>query len=426
LQVKYTHQISGEISVPGDKSLSHRAVMLGALARGTTVVHGFLKGEDCLSTIGCLRQLGVPIDVDGDKVEISGRGGELSSPAGVLDAGNSGTTVRLLMGILASRPGLYAVLSGDESLLRRPMGRVVKPLRQMGGILFGRDDNRLLPITVLGKDLKGITYQSPVASAQVKSAVLLAGLSARGWTEVIEPTLSRDHTERMLRAFGVNVECHDTAVALAGGQSLTAREIHVPGDISSAAFFIVAALVVPNASLRIENVGINHTRSGIIDALREMGAVIRLENRRTYGYEEVADICVESCTLKGAVFGGDLIPRMIDEIPALAVAALTAGGRTVIKDATELRVKESDRIHALVEELGKLGAEISERPDGLEITGGKRLTGSLVSGHGDHRMAMALAVAGLVARGQTTVEGAASVAVSFPGFWEMLKSVSHG
>ncbi len=426
MQVKYTHQISGEISVPGDKSLSHRAVMLGALARGTTVVHGFLKGEDCLSTIGCLRQLGVPIDVDGDKVEISGRGGELSSPAGVLDAGNSGTTVRLLMGILASRPGLYAVLSGDESLLRRPMGRVVKPLRQMGGILFGRDDNRLLPITVLGKDLKGITYQSPVASAQVKSAVLLAGLSARGWTEVIEPTLSRDHTERMLRAFGVNVECHDTAVALAGGQSLTAREIHVPGDISSAAFFIVAALVVPNASLRIENVGINHTRSGIIDALREMGAVIRLENRRTYGYEEVADICVESCTLKGAVFGGDLIPRMIDEIPALAVAALTAGGRTVIKDATELRVKESDRIHALVEELGKLGAEISERPDGLEITGGKRLTGSLVSGHGDHRMAMALAVAGLVARGQTTVEGAASVAVSFPGFWEMLKSVSHG
>jgi len=423
LRVRPMDTISGEITVPGDKSISHRAVMLGAMARGTTVVKGFLMGEDCLSTVSCFRQLGVPVEIKEDTVIITGCGGQLQSPDAVLDAGNSGTTVRLLMGILAASPGLSAVLDGDNSLAHRPMGRVMTPLIRMGAQFASREDN-YLPISVSGRQLWGISYSSPVASAQVKSAVLLAGLSAGGDTEITEPFRSRDHTERMLKAFGAKLESHGTTVALTGGQALHGCQVKVPGDISSAAFFITAALTAKEGSLGIKNVGINHTRSGIIDALREMGADIRLNNRRMSGYEEVADLHIESSDLRGAVFGGDLIPRMIDEIPALAVAALAARGSTVIKDAAELRVKESDRIEVLVKELRRMGADISERPDGLEIRGGRRLNGTAVSGYGDHRMAMALAVAGLMADGETLVKDAESVTVSFPNFWDMLALVS--
>ncbi|MBO8168334.1 MAG: 3-phosphoshikimate 1-carboxyvinyltransferase [Thermoanaerobacteraceae bacterium] len=424
MQVKQVRAINGKITVPGDKSISHRAVMLGALASGTTEVEGFLMGADCLSTVNCLRLLGVPVKLAEDKVTVIGCGGkDLQVPDSVLDTGNSGTTTRLLMGILASQPGMYAVLSGDSSLNRRPMDRVTRPLRRMGAEILGRDDAALLPVTVVGRELTGLTYHTPVASAQVKSAILLAGLRAKGHTTVVEPSLSRDHTERMLQAFGVRLERQGTAVTLAGGQTLTGQTIKVPGDISSAAFFMVAALVVANGSLTIKNVGINPTRSGIIDALRQMGAGITLENPRKYGFEEVADIKVESSSLRAAEFGGDLIPRMIDEIPALAVAALAARGKTVIRDAAELRVKESDRITMLARELRKLGAEITERPDGMEITGGRALTGTTVTSYGDHRLAMALAVAGLAARGVTTVSGVESVTVSFPGFQDLLRSV---
>lgn len=424
MQVKQVRAINGKITVPGDKSISHRAVMLGALASGTTEVEGFLMGADCLSTVNCLRLLGVPVKLAEDKVTVIGCGGkDLQVPDSVLDTGNSGTTTRLLMGILASQPGMYAVLSGDSSLNRRPMDRVTRPLRRMGAEILGRDDAALLPVTVVGRELTGLTYHTPVASAQVKSAILLAGLRAKGYTTVVEPSLSRDHTERMLQAFGVRLERQGTAVTLAGGQTLTGQTIKVPGDISSAAFFMVAALVVADGSLTIKNVGINPTRSGIIDALRQMGAGITLENPRKYGYEEVADIKVESSSLRAAEFGGELIPRMIDEIPALAVAALAARGKTVIRDAAELRVKESDRITMLARELRKLGAEITERPDGMEITGGRALTGTTVTSYGDHRLAMALAVAGLAARGVTIVSGVECVTVSFPGFQDLLRSV---
>ncbi len=427
LTVKQTKRITGEVTVPGDKSISHRAVMLGALAEGTTTIEGFLMGADCLSTINCFRALGIPINVDGRKVAVVG-GGEkgFCTPDTVLDTGNSGTTTRLIMGILASEPGLYAVLNGDSSLNGRPMGRVTKPLMQMGAQIYGRADDTMMPVTIRGHHLRAIDYQSPVASAQVKSAVLLAGLRAQGKSRYTEPSPSRDHTENMLKAFGADLSRSGNTVELEGGQVLTGQRVQVPGDISSAAFLIVAALIVPQGHLIVKNVGINVTRNGIIEALQEMGADIQILNRRFFGREEVADLEVKSSSLRAAQFGGSLIPRMIDEIPALAVAALTAEGKTIIKDAQELRVKESDRISALALELKKLGAAITERPDGIEILGGRLLQGTLVSSHQDHRLAMALAMAGLIAQGTTIVEGAESVTVSFPDFTEVLKSISRG
>lgn len=426
LTVKQTNKISGEVIVPGDKSISHRAVMLGALAEGTTTIDGFLMGADCLSTINCFRALGIPISVDGNKVVVIGGGKTgFCTPDTVLDTGNSGTTTRLIMGILASEPGLYAVLNGDSSLNGRPMGRVTKPLTEMGAEIYGRAGGTMMPVTIRGHHLKAIEYQSPVASAQVKSALLLAGLRAQGKCRYTEPSLSRDHTENMLEAFGADLTRSGTTVELEGGQVLTGQRVQVPGDISSAAFLIVAALIVPQGHLLVKNVGINVTRSGIIEALLEMGADIQILNRRFFGREEVADLEVKSSSLRAAQFGGSHIPRMIDEIPALAVAALTAKGKTIIKDAQELRVKESDRISALAVELKKFGAVITERPDGIEIIGGRLLQGSCVSSHQDHRLAMSLAMAGLIAQGTTKIEGAESVTVSFPDFTEVLKSISE-
>ncbi len=412
--------LRGVVRVPGDKSISHRAVMLGALAEGTTQVRNFLAGEDCLSTVRCLRALGAEVRLEGDRATVVGRGWEgLAEPEEVLDCGNSGTTMRLLLGILAGLP-LFAVLTGDASLRRRPMGRVVRPLERMGARVDGRSGGELAPLAVRGGGLRAAEFTLPVASAQVKSALLLAGLRAEGRTAVTEPSRSRDHTERLLPRFGVPVEVDGLTVAVAGPARLRAAEVEVPGDISAAAFFLVAAAVVPGSRLVLPGVGVNPTRAGLLEVLEAMGARVRRLNEREEAGEPVADLEVEASELRGVQVGGDLVPRLIDEVPALAVAAACAEGVTEIRDAAELRVKESDRIAALARELGRLGAAVEELPDGLRIRGGRPLRGAECDSGGDHRLAMALAVAGLVAEGETVVADAACAAVSFPGFWEVL------
>ncbi|OAT86546.1 3-phosphoshikimate 1-carboxyvinyltransferase [Desulfotomaculum copahuensis] len=425
LTVNPAGPLTGTVTVPGDKSISHRAVMLGALAEGDTRIENFLPGDDCLSTVRCLKAMGVRFsgpDSDG-ALTVHGRGAAaLQEPADVLDAGNSGTTMRLLLGILAGLP-FFSVLSGDASLRRRPMARVSAPLKQMGARIDGRGNGELAPLSIRGGALRGIDFHSPVASAQVKSAVLLAGLLADGETSVTEPVRSRDHTERMLHYFGARLTVDGLTVRLAGGQKLTAQPVPVPGDISSAAFLLVAASLLPGSDLTIANVGVNPTRDGILDVLGRMGADITPCNRRTAAGEPVADIRVRAAALHGVSVGGALIPRLIDEIPVLAVAGALATGETVIRDAAELKVKESNRIATMVAELGKMGAEIAELPDGLVVRGGRPLRGALCDSHGDHRVAMACAVAGLTARGATTVRDAACVDVSFPGFTGILASL---
>ncbi len=408
----------GEIRVPGDKSISHRAVMLGALARGRTRIHNFLPGDDCLSTVRCFRALGVAVDLGsgGGPVVVEGRGeAGFSEPENVLDAGNSGTTMRLLLGILARQP-FFSAITGDASLRRRPMARVVEPLRQMGAQIWGRRGDSLAPLAVRGGELRPGRFALPVASAQVKSAILLAGLGAAGRTEVSEPFPSRDHSERMLAYFGAPVHVDGTTVAVEGPAELQGREVTVPGDISSAAFFLVAGAIVPDSRVLIRGVGVNPTRAGILEVLREMGARIRVLNEREESGEPVADLEVSSSALRGVSIGGPLIPRLIDEIPVLAVAAAVAEGETEIRDAAELKVKESDRLATVARELGRMGAEVEELPDGLRIRGGRRLTGAACRSHGDHRMAMALAVAALVADGETHIDDISCASVSFPGF----------
>ncbi|WP_273484014.1 3-phosphoshikimate 1-carboxyvinyltransferase [Desulforamulus ruminis] len=415
-------KLSGEISVPGDKSVSHRAVMLGALARGTTEVENFLMGEDCLATVKCFGALGVQIKgPDKGRLTIQGVGLEgLKEPADVLDAGNSGTTTRLLLGILAGQP-FCSILTGDGSLRNRPMARVTKPLSDMGASFLGRQENRFLPLAVRGGTLKPIAFQSPVASAQIKSAVLLAGLFAEGETTVTEPAPSRDHTERMLESFGVQLLRTGNTVTLQGRPQLRGNKVRVPGDISSAAFPLVAAAILPGSDITVTGVGINPTRDGLLEVLRKMGANLELLNIRMQSGEPVADIRVRGTGLKGTEISGELIPRLIDEIPVLAVAAAYAEGTTVIKDAAELKVKESNRIATVAEELKKFGADIEELPDGLIVQGGKPLQGTVAQSYGDHRIAMAMAVAGLGASRPTTIEGAHCVDVSFPGFAHALK-----
>lgn len=415
-------KLSGEIQVPGDKSISHRAVMLGALAQGTTEIENFLMGEDCLATVSCFKAMGVKIEgLEKERLIIEGVGLEgLKEPNDILDAGNSGTTTRLLMGILAGQP-FSSILTGDQSLKGRPMARVTKPLTEMGAKFIGRDHNNLLPLAIRGGKLKPLKYNSQVASAQVKSAVLLAGLFAEGETSVTEPTVSRDHTERMLRALGAEVIREGTTVKLKGRPELHGATIKVPGDISSAAFIIVAAAIIPGSDVTIKGVGLNPTRDGILEVMRNMGAQVEIHNFREQSGEPVADIRVRGGKLKGTEICGSLIPRLIDEIPVLAVAAACAQGTTVIKDAAELKVKESNRITSVVRELGKLGAAIEELPDGMVINGGRELTGARCQSLGDHRIAMAAAVAGLVARGETVVEGAECIPVSYPGFADALK-----
>lgn len=425
LRINPARTLKGSVAVPGDKSISHRALMLGAIAENVTVAENFLEGEDCLATLTCLRAMGV--DVEGPasgRLIIHGRGLHgLLEPSTVLDAKNSGTTMRLLLGILAGQP-FFSVITGDESLRRRPMGRVVKPLRAMGARVIGRKDGELAPLAVQGGELQPIEFTSPVASAQVKSAILLAGLYAPGETSVTEPAPSRDHTERMLEQFGARVMRSGLTVAVKGEPALKGTHIRVPGDISSAAFLMVAACIVPEAAVKITGVGLNPTRTGVLEVLQAMGARIEVEPG-TAGGEPYGDITVYSSELKGVEIGGDLIPRLIDEVPVLTVAAAYARGKTVIRDAAELKYKESNRLATMAAELSRLGAGVEEMPDGLIIHGGKPLYGTGLESHGDHRVAMALAVAGLAARGETVIGNADAVNVSYPGFAETIKQLQE-
>ncbi|MGE5701680.1 MAG: 3-phosphoshikimate 1-carboxyvinyltransferase [Clostridia bacterium] len=424
LRIQKASRIEGTVRVPGDKSISHRAVMFGALAEGTTTISGFLPGADCLSTISCFRRMGISIEQQADKVIVDGKGWYgLQEPAERLDVGNSGTTIRLISGILSTQP-FHTVLEGDESIAKRPMRRVVGPLRQMGAKIDGRKNGEFTPMAIRGGDLTGIQYVSPVASAQVKSAILLAGLQAKGVTSVTEPHLSRDHTERMLAAFGVNVIRDGLTVSVEGGQRLTGRTISVPGDISSAAFLIAAVMMVPGSSLVIENVGLNPTRTGIIDVVRAMGGRIDLVNERIENEEPVADLHVYHSELVGTVIEGEIIPRLIDEVPVIAVLATQAKGTTIIRDAEELKVKETDRIATVVSELSKFGANVTPTDDGMIIEGKTSLKGAAIDSLGDHRIGMAMAVAGLAAEGNTTISNAEAINVSFPGFAELVDSIT--
>ena len=419
--------IQGSITIPGDKSISHRALMLGAIAEGETVIEGLLLGEDPRSTAACFRAMGAKIsELNSQQVIVTGVGlGNLQEPQDVLDAGNSGTTMRLMLGLLASHPDRLFTITGDRSLRSRPMSRVVKPLEQMGATIWGRKGNSLAPLAIKGQQLKPTHYHSPIASAQVKSCVLLAGLMVDGKTTVTEPALSRDHSERMLQAFGATLEIDaDTnSVTLTGQPKLQGQKVIVPGDISSAAFWLVAGAIVPGSDLLITNVGVNPTRTGVLEALEMMEADISRENERVVAGEPVADLRVKYSKLKACEISGDLIPRLIDEIPILAVAGAFAEGTTVIKDAAELRVKESDRLAVMAKELGKMGVNIAELDDGLEITGGNDLKGAEVDSFTDHRIAMSLAIAALNATGKTTIHRAEAASISYPNFVSTLTQV---
>ena len=422
--IQPTTHLTGTIEVPADKSISHRAVMFGSLAKGTTHITNFLMGADCLSTISCLRKLGITIEIDGSDVTVHGKGLHgLSASSDVLDCGNSGTTVRLISGILSGQD-FETTLTGDASIQKRPMKRVTLPLTQMGATIEAKEDN-FCPLHIKPHTLKGITYHSPVASAQVKSAILLAGLYADSPTTVVEPFVSRDHTERMLTALGAKITREGTQVTIHPCDELHAIPIVVPGDISSAAFFMVAGLITPGSDLIIENVGINPTRRGILDVLLEMGDDISCLNESNVGGEPVCDLRVRYSKLHGTTIGGATIPTLIDEIPALAVAALFAEGTTIIKDAKELRVKESDRIETMYTELTKMGAHVTPQEDGLIIEGGHPLTGATLESYHDHRIAMALTIAALNADTASTILNAECVAISFPNFFELLQNLGH-
>lgn len=415
--------LKGTLSIPGDKSISHRSIMFGSIAKGTTKIHNFLMGDDCLSTIECFRKLGIDIEMHNDHILVHGKGLHGLEPAAeILDCGNSGTTTRLISGILAGQP-FTSTLTGDSSIQKRPMKRIIEPLRQMHAAIEGKDDN-FCPLTISPSTLEGICYTSPVASAQVKSCVLLAGLYANTPTTVCEPALSRDHTERMLSAFGAIIERKDKCVTIYPNPELEAMEVVVPGDISSAAFFMVAGLIVPNSKLILQNVGINPTRRGILDALLAMGGRITCFNERELCGEPVCDMIIESSDLHGITIEGDIIPTMIDEIPAFAVAALFAHGTTIIKDAKELRVKESNRIDTMCHELGKMGAVIRPLEDGMIIEGNATLHGAILESYDDHRIAMSLAVAALKATTPSQILNSECIRISYPHFFEHLKAVS--
>jgi 3-phosphoshikimate 1-carboxyvinyltransferase len=427
-RVRPVRRLSGSVEVPGDKSISHRAALLGALADGVTEVQGYLEGEDCLRTLTAIQMMGVEVTKKGPghyRIAGAGRDG-LVEPGDVVDCGNSGTTARLLIGLVAGQP-FWTLLTGDESLRRRPMKRVAEPLARMGATIVGRADGNRLPLAVRGADRpRAIAYQSPIASAQVKSAILLAGLRADGPVTVTEPAPSRDHSEVMLRAFGARLERGERSVTLHPGP-LTATAVQVPGDISSAAFLLVAGALVRDARLTIAGVGVNPTRTGLLDVLAAMDVPVSLaaDNGAAAG-ERIATLSVGTAEPVGTTVGGALIPRLIDEVPVLAVLAATARGATEIRDATELRVKESDRIGAVTRELARMGVAIEERPDGMAIPGGQRFRGAHVTSGGDHRMAMALTVAGLVADGETIVEDTDCVQTSFPTFVDLLNTLAGG
>ncbi|MGL4344222.1 MAG: 3-phosphoshikimate 1-carboxyvinyltransferase [Cellulosilyticaceae bacterium] len=415
--------LNGSIMIPGDKSISHRSIMLGSLAKGTTTITNFLMGEDCLSTIKCFRALGIPITIAGDTVTVEGKGLHgLQKPADILDCGNSGTTIRLISGILSGQP-FETSLTGDDSLQKRPMNRVIHPLTQMGAAISGNEKGQC-PLHIMPSSLHGIAYESPVASAQVKSALLLAGLYADSPTSVSEPHLSRDHTERMLNAFGGRVVSEGTTATVYPTKELYGQTLAVPGDISSAAFFMVAGLITPNSSLTLQNVGINPSRRGILDVLRAMGGNIEIMNERLVCGEPVCDMVVTTSRLKGITIGGATIPTLIDEIPILAVAACFAEGQTIIQDAAELKVKETNRIDAVYNELSKMGARITPTEDGMIIEGDTPLHGNdTLHSYHDHRMAMSLAIATLNASSASTISHSECVSISFPNFFELLANL---
>lgn len=404
----------GQIKVPGDKSISHRAVMLGSLANGVTEISGFLKGADCLSTIDCFRKMGIDIDINGENVTVHGNGLRgLKKPDEMLYTGNSGTTTRLLCGILAGQ-NFDTSITGDASIQKRPMGRVVKPLSMMGAKI----ENEYCPLYITGTKLHGIDYKMPVASAQVKTAIILAGLYADGETVIHEIEKSRDHTELMLSAMGADLTVDNLDITVKPTNDLTAVNVDVPSDISSAAFFLVLGAIMPNSQITVTNVGINPTRTGIINVLKDMGADITLENIHTSAGETVADITVRSSSLKGTTVGGDIIPRLIDELPIIAVAAVFADGQTVIKDAQELKVKETNRIRAVVDEFNKCGIDITETDDGMIINGGKSIHGADFKTYGDHRMAMSLTVLAQLADCESTLDDSDCACVSYPTFFD--------
>jgi 3-phosphoshikimate 1-carboxyvinyltransferase len=416
--------LHGSLTVPGDKSISHRSVMFGAMAQGKTTISGFLQGDDCLSTISCFRKLGVDIQVNGSDVTINSEGMDnWQEPIEILDTGNSGTTTRLMLGILAGS-NVHAVLMGDESIAKRPMKRVIDPLRLMGARISGRNGGQFTPLAVQGSQLTSIDYDMPVASAQVKSAILLAGLRAKGITTVRESEVSRDHTERMLTKFGAEITSEKGVIQLEGGQTLSGTHVDVPGDISSAAFFVVAGAIAKGSKLQLEQVGLNPTRTGIIDVLKMMGAKLEVDMRESQEEEPIGTITIESSDLQGIEIGGDLIPRLIDEIPVIALLATQAQGTTVIKDAEELKVKETDRITAVVNELKKLGADIEATDDGMIIRGPVTLTGGKIQSYGDHRIGMMGAIASVISTGPIEIEQASCISVSYPNFFDHLKFVS--
>ena len=428
--VRSAPRLEGTVVLPGDKSISQRAILLNSIAPGTAHVSNMCAGDDRSSILRCMRGLGVritrqsqcPVNGADECFHVHGHGPDgLVEPRTMLNAGNSGTATRLVTGLLAAQP-FFSVISGDESLRSRPMHRIVGPLTRMGARIMGRGDDSLAPLAVRGGDLSGIDFVQPVASAQVKSSLLIAGLHAEGETAVTQPAESRDHTERMLHAMGANIEVDGLRVAVRRS-TLSSIDVTVPGDISGAAFWLVAGCIHPNARIRLKGVGINPTRTGVLQVLQAMNANVRLDNVREEDDEPVADIVAESSSLEGAEISGDLIPKVIDELPALALAASQARGKTVIRDAGELRVKESDRIAATVDGLSRLGARIEEEPDGMVIQGGGKLTGAECDSYGDHRIAMTLAIAGLVAQGETVIDGAEAAELSYPGFWDTLDSL---
>ena len=412
--------LKGEITVPGDKSISHRGVMFGAISEGITELTGFLDGADCRSTIGCFKAMGIDISQDKDHVVIHGKGLHgLTAPSNMLDVGNSGTTTRLISGILAGQPFISS-LNGDESIQKRPMGRIITPLTQMGAHIKSLKDNGCAPLEIGGKQLHSIHYDSPVASAQVKSCVLLAGLYADGITSVTEPVVSRNHTELMLSGFGADIKSEGLTASTSGNPKLVGQKIAVPGDISSAAYFIAAGLICDNADLLIKNVNTNPTRAGIIKVALDMGGKLELLNERIVSGEPVADIHVSTSSLHGCEISGDIIPTLIDELPVIAVMAAAATGTTIIKDAAELKVKESDRIATVTENLKAMGADVTSTDDGMIIVGCKELQGTTIKTYKDHRIAMAFAVAGLIADGKTDFDDEKCPFISYPNFFETL------
>ena len=409
--------LRGEITIPGDKSISHRSVMFGAISQGTTEITNFLQGQDCLSTISCFRKMGIEIENTSERILVHGRGLHgLTAPTEILDVGNSGTTTRLISGILAGQD-FTSELTGDASIQKRPMGRIIRPLSMMDATIESIKGNGCAPLRISGHALKGIHYQSPVASAQVKSSILLAGLYADGLTSITEPQVSRNHTELMLKFFGAELESKGTTVTIWPATELFGNRIDVPGDISSSVYFVAAGLILPNSEVLIKNVGINPTRAGLIKVCEAMGADLTLLNEDHENAEPTADLLVRTSSLRGCVIEGDIIPTLIDELPVIAAMACYAEGTTVIRDAAELKIKESNRIAVMVENLTAMGADVTETEDGMIIHGGKPLHGAVVDSHKDHRIAMTFAVAALGASGETEILDADCVNISYPGFY---------